>query len=127
MAVQKEIAEKDMLKNAREQGADFGELLEKRLKESKAAPFVFDVRGGGAFWSVEYDWDAPEAKGYKFSQPFAMAAQAKCLENGLIVIGMTGGAALDNSKGDTSIFAPASEWYGAHQYPSQRYLVANSG
>lgn len=107
LAVQKEVAEKNLLANAREQGAYFGQLLEKRLKESTAAPFVFDVRGGGAFWGVEFDFDAPEAKGYKFAQPFAMAVQGQSLSNGLIIIGMTGGAALDNSKGDTSIFAPA--------------------
>lgn len=107
LAVQKEISEKNLLANAREQGAYLGELLEKRLKESKAAPFVFDVRGGGAFWGVEFDFEAPEAKGYKFSEPFALAVQAKALENNLNVLGMVGGAALDNSKGDTSIFAPA--------------------
>ncbi|VDB99883.1 unnamed protein product [Peniophora sp. CBMAI 1063] len=107
LAVQKEIAEGNLLANAREQGAYFGELLEKRLKESKAAPFVFDVRGGGAFWGVEFDFDCPEGKGYKFNQPFAMAAQARALQNDLIIIGMTGGARLDNTKGDTSIFAPA--------------------
>jgi len=36
-----------------------------------------------------------------------MLVQAKALENGLIVMGMVGGANLEGTKGDHIIFAPA--------------------
>ena len=40
-------------------------------------------------------------------QSFAMLVQARALENGLIVMGMVGGANLEGTKGDHIIFAPA--------------------
>jgi adenosylmethionine-8-amino-7-oxononanoate aminotransferase len=33
--------------------------------------------------------------------------QAECLNNGLIIIGMSGGASLDGTKGDHCMLAPA--------------------
>jgi len=70
-------------------------------------PFTFDVRGAGGFWAVEFDFECPEAAEYNFErEQFSMLVQARAFENGLVVMGMSGGAALDGSKGDTIIFSP---------------------
>ena len=75
-----------------------------------ALPYTFDVRGGGGFWAVEFDFSSD--KNNKFfvdfkGQSFAMLVQARALENGLIVMGMVGGANLEGTKGDHIILAPA--------------------
>lgn len=110
LAVQKVIIEEDLLENARTQGAYLGSLLRARLQSpnSPAAPFVFDVRGGGAWWAVEFDFTGPEAVRFDFKgRQFAMAVQARCLENGLIVMGMTGGADVSGTTGDHLMLSPA--------------------
>ncbi|KAI0319975.1 PLP-dependent transferase [Amylostereum chailletii] len=110
LAVQKVVASENLLENARVQGEYLASLLRERLTSpnSLAAPFTFDIRGGGAFWAVEFDFTGPEASEVDFKgKAFAMTVQARCMENGLIVMGMTGGASLDNTKGDHVIFAPA--------------------
>jgi adenosylmethionine-8-amino-7-oxononanoate aminotransferase len=70
-----------------------------------ALPYTFDVRGGGGFWAVEFDFsdNAVDFQG----ESFAMLAQARALRNGLIVMGMVGGANLEGTKGDHIILAPA--------------------
>ena len=88
-----------------------GKLLQERLTgpNSLALPYTFDVRGGGGFWAVEFDFSSsdniPEVD-FK-GQSFAMLVQARALENGLIVMGMVGGANLEGTKGDHIILAPA--------------------
>ena len=85
-------------------------LLRKRLQSQNAlaAPFTFDVRGGGAFWSVEFDFTGPEAANIDLKgKAFAMEVQARCLKHGLIVMGMTGCANLENTQGDHIMLAPA--------------------
>lgn len=73
-----------------------------------AAPFVFDIRGGGGFWGVEFDLTSSAAASLNFTrEPLAMAIQARALENGLIVMGMTGVANLEGTQGDVIILAPA--------------------
>ena len=71
---------------------------------SLASPYVFDIRGGGGFWAVEFEFGSSNL--FKGSS-FAMLVQAKALENGLIVMGMVGGANIEGTKGDHIIFAPA--------------------
>lgn len=110
LAVQKVIASENLLENSRVQGQYLGSLLRSRLQSpnSLAAPFTFDVRGGGCFWAVEFDFTVPEtSKADLKGKAFAMVVQARCLEKGLIVMGMTGGANLEGTKGDHCIFAPA--------------------
>src|ERR1700761_7024890 len=85
-------------------------LLKERLQgpNSPAAPFTFDIRGGGGFWGIEFDFDGPEAAGLDFrGGQFAMLLQAHALENGLVIMGMTGGASLQGNKGDVILLAPA--------------------
>jgi E3 ubiquitin-protein ligase TRIP12 len=54
LAVQREIADKDLLANCRVQGALLERLLRERLlgPNARARPYVFDIRGGGGFWSA---------------------------------------------------------------------------
>jgi E3 ubiquitin-protein ligase TRIP12 len=54
LAVQREIADKDLLANCRAQGALLERLLRERLlgPNARARPYVFDIRGGGGFWSA---------------------------------------------------------------------------
>ena len=84
-----------------------GKLLQERLSGSNslALPYTFDVRGGGGFWAVEFDF-SDNIVDFKGDQ-FAMLVQARALQNGLIVMGMVGGANLEGTKGDHIILAPA--------------------
>ena len=85
-----------------------GKLLQERLSgpNSLALPYTFDVRGGGGFWAVEFDFSDNNIVDFKGEQ-FAMLVQARALQNGLIVMGMVGGANLEGTKGDHIILAPA--------------------
>jgi E3 ubiquitin-protein ligase TRIP12 len=110
VAVQKVVAAENLLENGRQTGEYLGELLRERLQRpgALAQPFAFDVRGGGSFWAVEFDFTGAKGKRVDFKgQQFAMVVQARCLEKGLIVMGMTGGANIKGSEGDHIIFAPA--------------------
>jgi E3 ubiquitin-protein ligase TRIP12 len=90
LAVQKAIVEENLLENSCNQGQYLASLLRERLQSpnSVAAPFTFDIRGGGTFWGVEFDFNGEEAKSLNFAgKQFGMLVQARCLENGLIVMG----------------------------------------
>lgn len=85
-------------------------LLNARLRgaNSPSAPFTFDIRGGGGFWGIEFDFDCPEGATLDFQgQQFAMLVQAHALESGIVIMGMTGGANLQGTKGDVILLAPA--------------------
>jgi len=104
LAVQEVIEKENLLENIRTQGEYLRRLLQDGLAgpNSLSAPYVFDIRGGGGFWAVEFELGGVSFKG----SSFAMLVQAKALENGLIVMGMVGGANLEGTKGDHIIFAP---------------------
>jgi len=107
LAVQEVIEEENLLENVRKQGA----YLEKLLKDGLAgpnrlaAPYTFDIRGGGGFWAVEFDFEGSQID-FK-GQAFAMLVQARAMDLGLVVMGMTGGANLEGTKGDHVILSPA--------------------
>ncbi|KNZ71301.1 hypothetical protein J132_00058, partial [Termitomyces sp. J132] len=102
LAVQNVIESENILENVRKQGAHLG------LKgpNALAAPYTFDIRGGGGFWGIEFDFT--NASNLDFGETaFAFRVQARALELGLIIIGMTGGSNLEGTKGDHIILAPA--------------------
>lgn len=105
LAVQNVIEQENLLENIRKQGGYLEELLQQRLTgpNKLAAPYVFDIRGGGGFWAVEFELGTASFEGGSF----AMLVQARALDNGLIVMGMTGGANLQGTKGDHIILSPA--------------------
>ncbi|KAJ6513202.1 PLP-dependent transferase [Mycena sanguinolenta] len=110
LAVQKVIRDENLLENCRIQGAYLEKLLKARLQgpNSLSAPFTFDIRGGGGFWGIEFDFDCPEAATLDFKgEQFAMLVQAHALKNGIVIMGMTGGANLQGTKGDVILLAPA--------------------
>jgi adenosylmethionine-8-amino-7-oxononanoate aminotransferase len=110
LAVQKVITSENLLENANTQGQYLAELLRKKLQSPKAiaAPYTFDIRGGGMFWGIEFDFTSPDAAKLDFKGgQFAMILQARCLQNGLIIMGFTGGANLEGTQGNHCILAPA--------------------
>ncbi|KAJ7773328.1 pyridoxal phosphate-dependent transferase [Mycena metata] len=110
LAVQKVIISENLLENCRIQGAYLEKLLTARLQgpNSPSAPFTFDIRGGGGFWGVEFDFNCPEAASLDLKgQSFAMLVQAHALEHGLVIMAMTGTANVEGTKGDVILLAPA--------------------
>ncbi|KAG6821487.1 hypothetical protein H0H93_010211 [Arthromyces matolae] len=108
LAVQNVIESENLLENIRTQGAYLKNLLETGLRgpNAVAAPYTFDIRGGGGFWGIEFDFT--NAANLDFGNvAFAFRVQARALENGLVIIGMTGGSNLEGTKGDHIILAPA--------------------
>lgn len=127
--MQKVIADENLLDNCKVQGAYLGQLfalfrdalsltcvidVEKLLIErlqspnALAAPFTFDIRGGGLFWAVEFDFDGPHAAHLDFKgSQFSMVVQARALDKGLIAMGMVGTANLQGTEGCHVILAPA--------------------
>ena len=110
LAVQKVLIEEDLITKARVQGDKFGKRLSEAMysPNNPAKPFVFDVRGSGCFWAVEFDFDGPEVESlYDLKgKRFGPLLQAQCMKNDLIILGMSGGANLEGTKGDHAIFAP---------------------
>ncbi|KAL4245223.1 class-III pyridoxal-phosphate-dependent aminotransferase family protein [Abortiporus biennis] len=110
LAVQKVIVDEKLLENVNVRGEYLGSLLRERLQSPNAlaAPFTFDVRGGGAWWGVEFDFDGPEGKRVDFKGgQFAMIVQARAFEKGLIIMGFTGGSNLEGTKGNHIMLSPA--------------------
>lgn len=103
------------MENCRKQGEKLSSLLRTRLYDSKspARAYTFDIRGGGLFWGIEFDFpdfNSPSYSGEKLDfkgKHFAMLVQARCLEKGLVIMGFYGGASLDGSKGEHCILSPA--------------------
>jgi E3 ubiquitin-protein ligase TRIP12 len=83
-------------------------LLQEGLRgpNAPAAPFTFDIRGGGGFWAVEFDFSNASELNFD-GKEFAMLVQYRAFENGVCVMGMTGGSNLEGTKGDHLILAPA--------------------
>ena len=109
LAVQNVIESENLLENCRTTGS----LLEKNLQEALsgpnklASPYVFDIRGQGGFWAIEFDVDQDSAPKLNLKgQRFALLVQARALQNGLIVMGFTGGSELAGVRGDHIVLAP---------------------
>lgn len=104
------IVKEDLLANARKQGVYLSSLLRERLlgPNSIAAPYTFDIRGAGCWWGIEFDFNDPDAAKVDFKgQSFAINVQQRAMEHGLIVMGMSGTASLDGTKGDAILLSPA--------------------
>jgi len=107
LAVQKVIHSENLLANARVRGDQLSARLRAKLTSptSIARPYIAEIRGGGAFWGIEFEIDdATAAKFAKDGQRFAIVVQQTAFENGLVVMGMYGG--IDGSKGEVILLAP---------------------
>jgi adenosylmethionine-8-amino-7-oxononanoate aminotransferase len=83
-------------------------LLRRRLAfPSPAAPFVFDIRGGGLFWGIEFASYEGKFKPTQPGERLAIRIQSRCLENGLIIMGFSGGADVEGLSGEHIVLAPA--------------------
>ncbi|THU90840.1 PLP-dependent transferase [Dendrothele bispora CBS 962.96] len=110
IAVQEVIESENLLANCRKQGAYLEKLLNERLRGANAlaAPYTFDIRGGGLFWGVEFDFDSPGAKKVDMKgKGFAMEVQACALENNMVIMGFTGACSMEAGKGNHVMLAPA--------------------
>ncbi|KAG8927606.1 hypothetical protein FRC01_007181 [Tulasnella sp. 417] len=108
LEVQKVIIDENLLQNCRETGRYLKELLIEKLQSpnSPAAPYVFDIRGNGGFWGIEFDIPPEQdfGRNMKMRKRFGALLQAKTMEKGLICIAMDGGA--DGVRGSHAILAP---------------------
>ncbi|KAI0352149.1 PLP-dependent transferase [Trametes cingulata] len=115
LAVQRVIASEGLLQNVRDVVAPtMSALLRERLlgPNALARPYVFDLRGGGAWWAVEFEFEEGEKEGRVDlgrlrGEPFALAVQARALENGLVVMGFNGGSSVDGKRGNHCMLSPA--------------------
>ena len=110
LAVQQVIKDEDLITRAKTQGSKFGARLRETMlsPNNPVRPFVHDVRGAGCFWAVEFDFDEPEeSESYNVEgKRFGPLLQAKCMENNMLILGMSGGANVEGTKGEHAIFAP---------------------
>ncbi|KAG6906252.1 hypothetical protein DXG01_014970 [Tephrocybe rancida] len=108
LAVQEVIESENLLENVRKQGAYLESLLETGLRgpNALAAPYTFDIRGGGGFWGIEFDFT--NATNLDFGkEPFAMRVQARAMKHSLVVMAMTGGSNIEGTKGNHLMLSPA--------------------
>ena len=106
-AVQDVLREENLLERAAQVGVYLEKLLYEKLSGPNAisAPYIFDIRGAGCFWAVEFQVsDAAEAKWFT-SNRLGGRVQAAAMRNGLVIIGMSG--CIDGNKGDYAMLAPA--------------------
>ena len=85
-------------------------LLRERLLSPNAiaAPFTFDIRGGGGFWGIEFDFSDPTTARVDFrGQHFNPLVQARCFSNGLAVMAFGGNECLGQKFGEFCLLAPA--------------------
>ncbi|KAG8836354.1 hypothetical protein FRC17_005640 [Serendipita sp. 399] len=108
LAVQDVIEEDNLLDRAEK----IGVYLEKRLCETLTgpdalcSPYIYDIRGGGCFWGIELQIPDPALEDQYFAKErLAARVQARAMDNGLVLIGMSGG--IDGKKGDFLILSPA--------------------
>lgn len=105
MAVQTVIREENLLANVVERGAQLESLLRARLlsKTSPAAPYVHEIRGGGLFWGIEFNFNERIDEALKVLR-FGMRLQMRTFEKGLLVMGF---GRFPDLPGDHIILAPA--------------------
>lgn len=105
LAVQSVVRKENLLANNLKQGAYLFSLLQSRLLAPKclAAPYVFDIRGGGLWYGIEFVVPTEKFP----TQKFAMLVQARCMDNDLIIMGFTGGADIEGKTGDHCMLSPA--------------------
>lgn len=102
LAVQKKIDRLNLRQNAFTQGEKIGKLLKELAKDTK---IVGDVRGLGAFWSIEL------VKNKETKEPFAPTLSVgpkisgKSIENGMTAMGLQG--TVDGTIGDHVSVAPS--------------------
>jgi E3 ubiquitin-protein ligase TRIP12 len=83
LAVQKVINKDNLLATCRERGEYLLKLLTQRFAPpSLAAPYVFDIRGGGMFWGIEFTGTEEKMKQSHSGKKFGLIVQAKCMEKG---------------------------------------------
>ncbi|KIM32292.1 hypothetical protein M408DRAFT_216434 [Serendipita vermifera MAFF 305830] len=106
-AVQDVLKEENLLERAAQVGTYLEKLLKEKLTGSDAisAPYIFDIRGAGCFWGVEFHVSEEAETRWFTARRLAGWVQAVAMKNGLVIMGMSGG--IDGKRGDVAILAPA--------------------
>jgi adenosylmethionine-8-amino-7-oxononanoate aminotransferase len=101
LAVQKTIADENLLENVRVQGAH----LERRLKERFGNnPNVGDIRGRGLFWAIEYVMDRSSKAPFDPALKLNARVKREAMNRGLGIYAMPG--TIDGRTGDHNMLAP---------------------
>lgn len=101
LAVQKKIDRLNLRQNAFEQGERVGKFLTEFSKDTK---IVGNVRGLGAFWSIELVKNKDTKEPFPAELTVGPKISAKCLENGMTSMGGT--CTIDGKVGDHVTVAP---------------------
>jgi len=107
LAVQDVLSEENLLARAAQIGVYLEKLLQEKLTgpNSISAPYIFDIRGAGCFWAVEFLVSGEDEERWFATNRLAARVQAAAMRNGLVIMGMSGG--IDGKKGDFVMLAPA--------------------
>jgi adenosylmethionine-8-amino-7-oxononanoate aminotransferase len=101
LAVQKTIADENLLENVLVQGAH----LERRLKECFGNnPNVGDIRGRGLFWAIEYVTDRSSKMPFDPALKLNARVKREAMSRGLAIYAMPG--TIDGRTGDHTMLAP---------------------
>lgn len=107
LAVQDVLEDENLLERAGQVGIYLETLLRQRLTgpNAVAAPYIWDIRGGGCFWAIEFQVSDEEHACWFTKDRLSTQVQAACMKNGVVTIGMSGN--IDGKKGDFTILSPA--------------------
>ncbi|KDQ65074.1 hypothetical protein JAAARDRAFT_28738 [Jaapia argillacea MUCL 33604] len=105
LAVQEVIRDEQLLLNVNARGAQLESILKGRLlnPSSPAKPFIFDIRGGGLFWAIEFELPKPIVQAFG-RMSFGLMVQLIGFKKGLLVLGV---GRVDGVPGDHLLLAPA--------------------
>ncbi len=101
LAVQKVIAEDDLLANARAMGERLGTGLVERLGNHR---HVGDIRGRGLFWAIELVEDRATKAPFDPARALNLAIRDAAMARGLAIYPMAG--TIDGKRGDHIVIAP---------------------
>ncbi|CAK7198255.1 hypothetical protein SEUCBS139899_000914 [Sporothrix eucalyptigena] len=105
LAVQRIIAEENLLANVRELGPVLADLLAQRLGDH---PNVGNIRGRGFFWGIEFVQDKNSARPFPVEDHVAMEIAELGLSSADYAIAVyPGSGTVDGRSGDHIILAPA--------------------
>ena len=101
LAVQKILAEDDLLANVRAMGARLADRLRERFGQH---PHIGDIRGRGLFMAIELVGDRPAKTPFAPSLKLHMRIRAAAMDRGLACYAL--GGTVDGASGDHVLLAP---------------------
>lgn len=103
------MRDEQLLLNVNARGAQLSSTLRTRLfspsSTSPAKPFVFDIRGAGLFWAIEFDLP-PTVEKVLGRLRFAIRVQMRAFKKGVLILGV-GRPDREGLEGEHILLAPA--------------------